>query len=277
MTAAESPVHGSVVTQRLLGMAAVRGSHQALADARGNRAYSYAGLAAVIGVAAAGLAGRGLHPRDVVGVHVPDAVSYVLATHAIRAAGGVPSPVAAGLTVPEIAGQLADCGARVLLTAPPMAATALAAADRSWVRQVISFGDAPGAISFDALLRSGARQQPVSCRPSDPVLLPYLRQSDGSLSPVALTQQELAAELTRLAAAVQIAGQDVVITAPPAGDGMAYSVAVDHALLSGATVVASPAGELLATAAAWRGTVAIAARREDMAANQSLRFLAVGC
>jgi non-ribosomal peptide synthetase component F len=276
MTAAESPAHGSVVTQRLLGMAAVRGSHQALADGRGNRAYSYAGLAAVIGVAAAGLAGRGLHPRDVVGVLVPDAVSYVLATHAIRAAGGVPSPVAAGLTVPQIAGQLADCGARVLLTAPPMAATALAAADRSWVRQVISFGDAPGAISFDALLRSGARQ-PVSCRYSDPVLLPYLPQPDGSLSPVALTQRELAAELTRLAAAAQIAGQDVVITAPPAGDGRVYSVAVDHALLSGATVVASPAGELLATAAAWRGTVAIAARREDMAANQSLRFLAVGC
>lgn len=276
MMAAESPVHGSVVTERLLGMAAARGSHQALADARGSRAYSYARLAAVIEAAASGLAGRGLHPRDVVGVQVPDAVSYVLATHAIRAAGGVPSPVAAGLTVPEIAGQLADCGARMLLTAPPMAATALAAADRSWVRQVISFGDVPGAISFDALIRSGARQ-PVSCRRSDPVLLPYLRQPDGSLSPVALTQQELAAELTRLAAATQIAGQDMVITAPPAGDGRAYSVAVDHALLSGATVVASPAGELLATAAAWRGTVAIAPSREDMAANQSLRFLAVSC
>jgi acyl-coenzyme A synthetase/AMP-(fatty) acid ligase len=275
MTTAESPVHDSAVTQRLLGMAAARGSHQALADGQGNRAYSYAGLAAAIGVAAAGLACRGLHPRDVVGVHVPDAVSYVLATHAIRAAGGVPSPVAAGLTVPEIAGQLADCGARMLLTAPPLAATALAAADRSWVRQVISFGDAPGAISFDALLRSGSRQ-PVSCRRSDPVLLSYLRQPDGSLSPVALTQQELAAELSRLAAAAQIAEQDVVITAPPAGDGRAYSVAVDHALLSGATVVASPAGELLATAAAWHGTVAIVARREDVAANQSLRFLAVG-
>ena len=153
MMAAESPVHGSVVTQRLLGMAAARGSHQALADARGNRAYSYARLAAVIEAAASGLAWRGLHPRDVVGVQVPDAVCYVLATHAIRAAGGVPSPVAAGLTVPEIAGQLADCGARMLLTAPPLAAAALAAADRSWVRQVISFGDVPGAISFDALIR----------------------------------------------------------------------------------------------------------------------------
>ncbi len=68
-----------------------------------------------------------------------------------------PSPVAAGLTVPEIAGQLADCGARMLLTAPPLAAAALAAADRSWVRQVISFGEAPGATQFSALLGMGAR------------------------------------------------------------------------------------------------------------------------
>ena len=66
------------------------------------------------------------------------------------------------LTIPEIAGQLADCGARMLLTSPPLAAAALAAADRSWVRQVISFGEAPGATQFSALLGMGAlRPAPV--------------------------------------------------------------------------------------------------------------------
>src|SRR6266571_2404769 len=133
---------------------------------------------------AAGLAWRGLHPRDVVGVHVPDAVCHALATHAIRAAGGVPSPVAAGLTVPEMAGQLADCGARMLLTAPPLAAAALAAADRSWVRQVISFGEAPGATPFEALLKSGSLRA-ASGRRGDPALLPYVPLPDGALSPAA--------------------------------------------------------------------------------------------
>jgi len=275
MTTTEMPVPDIAVTQRLVDLASALGSHQALAGGQGNRAYSYAELAAAIQAAAAGLACRGLHPRDVVGVHVPDAVCYALATHAIRAAGGVPSPVAAGLTVPEIAGQLADCGARMLLTAPPLAATALAAADRSWVRQVISFGDAPGATPFDALLGSGSLQ-PAAGRSGEEVLLPYARQPDGMLCPVPLTQQELAAELGRLAALTQVAAQDVVITVPPAGDGRAYSVLLDHALLSGATVVASPVAELLATAVAWRGTVVIAARREDVAAHASLRVLAVG-
>ena len=275
MTTTGMPLPDVAVTQRLLGMARARGSHRALAG-RENRAYSYSELAAVIQAAAAGLAWRGLHPRDVVGVHVPDAVCYALAAHAIRAAGGVPSPVAAGLTVPEIAGQLADCGARMLLTAPPLAAAALAAADRSWVRQVISFGDAPATTPFDALLRSGSLRS-AGGRRSDPALLPYVWQPDGTLSPVPLTQRELAAELGRLAVTAELTEQDIVITTPPAGDGRAYTVLLDHALLSGATVVAGPAGDLAATAAAWHGTAAIVPRRQDLTASGSLRVFAVGC
>lgn len=274
MMTTEMPVPDVAVTQRLLGTALARGSHQALAGSQRTPAYSYAGLAATIEAAAAGLACRGLHPRDIVGVQVPDAACYALATHAIRAAGGVPSPVAAGLTIPEIAGQLADCGARMLLTGPPLAAAALAAADRSWVRQVISFGEAPGATPFGELLRSGS-MRPSGGRRGDLALLPYVRQPDGVLSPAALTQQELVTELARLAALAALAEQDVVIAVPPAGDGQAYTAMLDHALLSGATVVAAPAGEVLAAAVAWRGTVAIVPRCQDMGAHQSLRVLAI--
>ncbi|MEP7024950.1 MAG: AMP-binding protein, partial [Actinomycetota bacterium] len=108
MTTGEMPVPEVTVTQRLLGLAAARGCHPALAGSNEVCAYTYAGLASAIQSAAAGLAWRGLHPRDVVGVLVPDAACYALASHAIRAAGGIPSPVAAGLPVADIAGQLAD-------------------------------------------------------------------------------------------------------------------------------------------------------------------------
>ena len=255
MPTTEMPLSDIAVTQRLLGMAPARAGRRALAGQQ-DRGYSYGELATAIQAAAAGLAWRGLHPRDVVGVHVPDAACYALATHAIRAAGGVPSPVAAGLTVPEMAGQLADCGARMLLTAPPLAAAALAAADRSWVRQVISFADAPGATPFEALL-------------------PYLRRPDGMLSPAALSQRELAAELDRLAARAEITERDIVLATPPAGDGRAYTILLDHALLSGATVVAASLDDLAASAAAWRATVAIVPRSRDARAAGSVRVLAV--
>lgn len=274
MMTTETPVPGIAVTQRLLGTAQARGSHQALAGGQGNRTYGYAELAGVIQAAAAGLACRGLHPRDVVGVHVPDAVCYALATHAIRAAGGVPSPIAAGLTVPEIAGQLADCGARMLLTAPPLAAAALAAADRSWVRQVISFGDAPGAIGFGALLQMGTLR-PATGRPGDLALLPYARTPDGVLAPDPISHQDMSAMLVRLAADAEIGEKDVVLAAPPAGDGRSYTALLDHALLRGATVVASRAEELATAADIHHGTAMIAAGSVAIGGHERLRVFAV--
>ena len=181
MAVPDCPAGDVTVTQRLLGVARVRASHSALVGG-GVSSYSYGDLAATVQAAAAGLIGRGLQPRDVVGIYAPDAACYTLATYAIRAAGGVPSPIGAGLTVAEIAGQLADCGARMMLTGPPLAAAAQAAADRSWVRQVISFGEAAGATMFDALLGTGPAGL-AEARPHDLALLPYARTADGTLEP----------------------------------------------------------------------------------------------
>src|SRR6516225_1172744 len=213
----EAPLGGVTVTQRLLAVAPPRGEHRALAGGPAGLACGYAGLAATVQAAASGLAWRGLQPGDVVGVYVPDAACYVFAAHAVRAAGGVPMPVAPALTVPEMAGQLADCGARMLLTAPPLAAAALAAADRSWVRQVISFGEAPDAIQFGALLGMGTLAAAPG-RASDPALLPYARTPDGVLGPVPLSHRDMADLLRRLDADAEIGENDVVLAAPPAGD-----------------------------------------------------------
>ena len=224
--------------------------------------------------AASGLAWRGLQPRDVVGVYVPDAACYVFAGHAIRAAGGVPTPVASALTVPEMAGQLADCGARMLLTAPPLAAAALAAADRSWVRQVISFGEAPGATQFGTLLRMGTLRAATG-RPHDPALLPYSRQPDGRLGPAPVSHHDMSALLHRLDNEAGIGDKDVVLAGPPAGDGRCYTALLDHALLSGATVVAVGAEELASAADRYDGTAMIAASSVAAGARERLRVFAV--
>jgi non-ribosomal peptide synthetase component F len=270
----DAPLGEVTVTQQLLAMAPSRGEHRALVGGTAEPACGYADLAATVQAAAAGLAWRGLQPRDVVGVYVPDAASYVLATHAIRAAGGVPSPLAAGLTVPEMAGQLADCGARMLLTAPPLAAAALGAADRSWVRQVISFGDAPGTIPFGALLRTGTLR-PAAARVHDPALLPYSRKPDGVLGPEPLSHHDMSGMLRRLEAEAGICEKDVVLAAPPAGDGRSYTALLDHALLRGATVVAVRAEELASAADIHHGTAMIAAGSVAVGGHERLRVFAV--
>ena len=273
MTPSCSRADEVTVTQRLLRQGLARGARPALVGGAGSRSYTYAELVATIQAAAAGLAWRGLQPGDVVGVQVPDAVSYVLATHAIRAAGGVPSPVAAGLAVPEIAGQLAECGARMLLTAPPLAIAALAAADRSWVRQVISFGDAAGTIPFSALLGMGS----LACsagRAQEAALLSFARRPDGTLGQAVMTHMEMTDELRRLAAA-GLTERDVVLAAPPAGDGRAYTTFIDNALARGAVIVAARTDELAAAAGAHHGTAVIVPTGIEVGAAEPLRVFAV--
>jgi acyl-coenzyme A synthetase/AMP-(fatty) acid ligase len=261
-------------TQRLVETAAGYGFRSALVAGDATGSYSFADLATTIQRAAAGLAWRGLRPRDVVGVYVPDATAYVLACHAISAAGGIPSPVSAQLSIAETAGQLADCGARMLLTAQPLAAAGIAAADQSWVRQVISFGEAPAATPFSSLLGMGSLCPP-SARPHDLALLPYVRGSDGALHPAGLTHVDLAAELTALSDAADISEKDVVLAAPPTGDGRSYTAFLDHALLHGATVVAARTDELSAAATAHRGTAAIVPLGVEVHGCEPLRLFAI--
>jgi acyl-CoA synthetase (AMP-forming)/AMP-acid ligase II len=262
------------ITQRLISAAAAYGCRPALLGRCPEPAYSFADLAGTVQRAAAGLAWRGLRPRDVVGVYVPDAASYVLACHSIAAAGGIPSPVSSQLSISDIAGQLADCGARMLLTAQPLAAAALAAADRSWVRQVIAFGDAPAATPFESLLGMGTLRPP-SARPHELALLPYVRRADGTLHAAGLTHLNMAAELTALSGAADISAQDVVLAAPPAGDGRSYSTFLDHALLHGATIVATRAEDLASAASEHRGTAAIIPLGLDVRDAGPLRLFAV--
>lgn len=262
------------VTQQLVEAAAVYGDHPALIGPLGDQCATYAGLASTLRRAAAGLAWRGLRPRDVVGVYVADAGRYVLACHAVRAAGGIPCPVSPALSVAEAAGQLADCGARMLLTAQPLAAAGLAIADRSWVRQVISFGDAPATTPFGSLLGMGSLQPPPA-RPHDLALLPYDRGADGSLHPVSVTHLDLVDQLSGLAGAAEITPEDVVLAAPPAGDGRSYTAFLDHALLHGAAIVAADGDGLAAAAAKHGGTAAIVPAGVRVDTGEPLRLFAV--
>ncbi len=274
MAVPDSPAGEVTVTQRLLGMARARADHKALVSEGMAAAYSYGDLAATVQAAAAGLIGRGLQPRDAVGIYAPDAACYTLATYAIRAAGGVPSPIGAGLTVAEMAGQLADCGARMMLTGPPLAAAAQAAADRSWVRQVISFGEAAGATMFDALLGAGPASL-AEARPHDLALLPYTRTPGGALEPAPVTHHDLASQLGSLAVEAGICRHDVVLAAPPAGNGRSYTALLDHALTNGATIIAVRSDEIASAATAYHGTMAIVPGGHPVGGHDQLRVLAV--
>lgn len=279
MTVTDMPAPRTTVTQRLVERSAARGEHPALVGGPAGwpgGTLSHTDLAVTLQTAAAGLAWRGLRTQDVVGVYVPDAVSYVLAVHAIRAAGGVPSPVGAASTVAMMAEQLTDCGARLLITAGALVPAALTAADGSWVRQVISFDDAAGTVPFWSLLSRGM-QPPVCASPADLGLVPYVARPDGGLEAAPVTHAHLAEELSRLSATTVVTGRDVVLAAPPDGCVREYTVLLDLTLTQGATVVAAQAGTLPDAARRHGGTAAIVPAGTALPAGLPLRPVTVAC
>jgi hypothetical protein len=117
--------------------------------------------------------------------------------------------------------------------------------------------------------------QPGAARPHDLALLPYCRTSDGSLHPVGMTHLDLAAQLDELSGTADVADTDVVLAAPPVGDGRSYTALVDYALLHGATIVAARTDTLEATAAEHGGTAAIVPAGVEVNAQDRLRLFAV--
>ncbi|MGH3069228.1 MAG: AMP-binding protein [Streptosporangiaceae bacterium] len=279
MTVTDMPAPHATVTQRLVGLSGTRGEHPALVGGSATwpgRTLSHAELAVILQTASVGLAWRGLRTQDVVGVYVPDAVSYVLAVHAIRAAGGVPSPISAASTVAAMAGQLRDCGARLLVTADPLVPAALSAADGSWVRQVIAFDEVPGTVPFWSLLSRGLCP-PAWAGPADLGLVPYTARPDGRIGADPVTHAQLASELSRVSAPAPVTHSDVVLAAPPEGCVREYTVLLDLALLQGATVVATPADALPDAALRYGGTAAIVPAGMAFPAGLPVRPVTVAC
>ena len=152
------------VTDHILALADQAGYGAALIDAvaPGSSEASvitWPQFARMIRAAADGLSRRGLREDDTAGVFVHDAVSHVIAVHAIRAAGASAAPVRPAQTAADIAAQLKQCRARLLITSAGLADLAIQAAERSLVRQVFAFGEAEGTTPFGSLLHTARHGQ----------------------------------------------------------------------------------------------------------------------
>jgi hypothetical protein len=234
------------ITKRILELSHESGHKAALIDAPQGTVTAWPRFGAMVRAAADGLRRRGLADGDSAAVFVQDAASFALAVNAIRAAGAVPCVIAPDATMAELADRLNASGARVLITASPLAELAAEAADRSRVRQLFSFGDAPGTTPFRSLLgiaKHGAAEQAGA--------------PDGDAH-----RDDWPADFPRLGFA--LSHRDVVVTCPPCGDGETYTSLLDLILLTGATIVAAPVPLITAAMRAYKGTAAIVPQDTDV-------------
>jgi hypothetical protein len=243
------------MTMSILELADEAGYRAALIDATDATVTAWPRFAWTVRAAAHGLGRRGLAEGDTAGVFVQDAVSAAIAVNAIRAAGAAACLIGPDVSPADIAARLNACGARLLITSAPLAELATEGADRSRVRQVIAFGETPGMTPFSSLLESARHGQPNEYGSSDgsgPVDKRGRPEGDGLA--------EHSRPGLRPGSADELTHRDVVVAAPPCGDGQAYTSLLDLTLLTGATLVAAPLPLVTAAMRAYKGTAAIVPR-----------------
>src|SRR5262245_1548503 len=133
------------LTAFVLQRARQLGAKPALIDGPSGRTITYAQVPGLVARVAAGLAQRGLRKSDRFAIFSPTLPEYAAAFHAVATLGGVVTTANPLYTARELANQLNDSGARFLLTAPPLLATAREAAGQSKIEEIFVFGEAEGA------------------------------------------------------------------------------------------------------------------------------------
>jgi len=87
--------------------------------------------------------------------YAPNLPEYAVAFHAVATLGGINTTANPLLTSEELARQLSDCEARLLVTVPERVAAAKVAADAAGAEEIFVYGEAAGATPFASLLRTG--------------------------------------------------------------------------------------------------------------------------
>src|SRR3954452_15558057 len=100
----------------------------ALVDAKSGRQTTYREMIGRIDAFAGALAGRGIGVGDVVGLLAPNSSAFAVAFHGILRSGATATTINALFTAKDIAKQLSDSKARMLVTVTPLLAQAEEAA-----------------------------------------------------------------------------------------------------------------------------------------------------
>ncbi|WP_236577609.1 AMP-binding protein, partial [Gordonia sp. YY1] len=178
---------------------------------------SYGELITQIDAVAGWLASRGIGVGDVVGILSPNIPAFATVFHGILRAGATATTINALFTAPEIAKQLRDSGAAMLVTISPMAAQAKAAVAEVGLDDtslVVLDGDGQeisGHPNAAHVLGAGLPAPQVTFDPATHVaVLPYSSGTTGNPTGVALSHRNLVANVAQLKPLQGMTADDVV-------------------------------------------------------------------
>jgi acyl-CoA synthetase (AMP-forming)/AMP-acid ligase II len=233
------------LTDFVLARAERLGDKPALIDGASGRTVTYGQLAESVRAMAAGLADRGFGKGDTFAHYAPNLPEYAIAFHGVATIGGVNTTANPLLTADELAVQLRDCHARLLVTVPALLEKAIEAAEQAGVEDVFVYGEAEGTTPFAALLESDREPPEVAIDPAeDLVALPYSSGTTGLPKGVMLTHRNLVANICQTVAEIRTSEDDRIAAVLPFFHIYGLVVILNASLHRGATLVTMPRFEL---------------------------------
>ena len=256
----------------------------ALVDSSTGAELTYGRLRDRVRRAAAGLAALGIGKGDVVALSAPNSPEFAVAFFAIVRLGAVVTPANPANTSHEIARQLVDSGAKLLVVAAALADKARAAvAEMARRIDIVTIdGATKGLRSLEAIER-GDEPPVVEIDPAaDLAVLPYSSGTTGLPKGVMLTHRNIVANLAQLAA-VEHHELGALVGVLPFFHIYGMVVILSFGLMRGLTVVTMPRFELepfLKVLQEWRielahivPPVAIALAKHPVVADYDLSHL----
>jgi acyl-CoA synthetase (AMP-forming)/AMP-acid ligase II len=215
----------------------------AFVDTASASSWTYRELLDRIHRTAGGLVAHGFRPGDVLGVMAPNSPDYAVAFHAAAVAGGTATTINPVYGPDEIAFQLRDANASMIVTATAGLDNARQAASLAGIGDVFVFGDA-GSHSFDAFASADPiEQMPVG--PDDTVVLPYSSGTTGLPKGVMLTHRNCAGNIAQTCEVFPFEEHDVIIAVLPFFHIYGMQVIMNSGLRVGATLVTMPRFDLV--------------------------------
>ncbi|MEV7859568.1 4-coumarate--CoA ligase family protein [Streptomyces hirsutus] len=235
------PIHDAV-----LARAAEFGSTPALIDGTDGTTLTYEQVDRFHRRVAAALAETGVRKGDVLALHSPNTIAFPLAFYAATRAGASVTTVHPLATAEEFGKQLADSGARWIVTVSPLLQTARRAAEiAGGVEEILVCDSAPGHRSLIDMLASTAPEPQVAVDPvEDVAVLPYSSGTTGTPKGVMLTHRQIATNLAQLEPLITAGPGDRILAVLPFFHIYGLTALMNAPLRRGATVVVLPRFDL---------------------------------
>jgi long-chain acyl-CoA synthetase len=180
---------------------------------------TYGELDALSDRLAAGLEAAGLRPDGIVALQLPNIPQFLVAYFGILKAGGVVVPLNVMLKAPEVAFQLADSGAKILITWEGVlgeAAKGAAAAGLTEIYAVGHAGGGEGAFPFGRLLALPADGYALAPRTmTDTAVVVYTSGTTGRPKGAELTHMQLYMNADIPGRLFDVQRDDIVVTVLP--------------------------------------------------------------